>query len=108
MASEGIDGVRRHGGANVGFECIATDDIHRSFKESRDIFFQSNIVKESDMGLRLDIDDDIEVTVRSIISACNRPEHAGVTNTPRAQVRLVATKSGKRILSVHDFLIARA
>src|ERR1700756_1785220 len=102
VASEGIDGVGRHGRTNMGFERVMADDVHRSPKESRDVFLQSHIVENGDASVRPDIDDDIEVAVRSVISACDRPEHAGVTNTACAQVGLVAAQGGKGVLSVHE------
>src|SRR5438132_5253478 len=101
-ASEGIDGVGRHGRTNMGFERVTADDIHRSPKESRDVFLQSHIVENRDASIRLDVDDDIEVAVRSVLSARDRPEHAGMTNTACAQVGLVAAQGGKGVLSVHE------
>src|ERR1700724_429721 len=103
-ASEGIDGVGRHGRTNMGLERVTADDVHRSPKESRDVFLQSHIVENGDASVRLDVDDDIEVAVRSVISARDRSEHAGMADTACAQVGLVAAQGGKGVLSVHEFL----
>jgi|GEM_PF-7092879 len=41
---EGIDGVRRRGGTDIGFQSIAAHNIHGGIKELCDIAFQSGKV----------------------------------------------------------------
>ena len=55
-------------------ERLATYNVHRSFKQPGDIFLKTHIIEHCDMGLRLDFDNDVEITVRPILAASNRAE----------------------------------
>ena len=90
---------RRH--AQMGLQSIAIDHINRPIEQAGNVVFQPDIIEESDMSLGINIDDDVEITIRPTIAARNRAENGGVTDSARAQSVLVASQDGNGVRGVH-------
>ncbi len=83
-ALEGIDGVGRHGRTKIGFKSLAADDVHAAVEACCDVVFQSDIIEEADMGLRIDLDHDVDIAVRPIIASGPRAEQGDMRHAARA------------------------
>ena len=87
--------------AQIGLQGLAVDHVNRSVKQSCYIILQSDIVEQSDMGIGIDIDHNIDVAIGPDFAASDGAEHGCVRNPPRAQVAFMSAKNGKRFLSIH-------
>jgi len=55
--------MSRRGGTDMRFQPGAAHDVNGAIEQARDVLFQSHIIEHRDTGLRLDVDDDVEVAV---------------------------------------------
>ena len=77
------------------------DHINWPLEETGDILFEADVIVDRPFGPGLKFHQYVEVAVRPVFATRNRAEYGGVRHAVRAQGALVATKSGKGILSVH-------
>src|SRR5258705_4647414 len=82
-------------------QSIAIDHINRPIEQAGNVVLQPYVIEESDMSLGINIDDNVEITIRPAIAARNRAENGGVTDSPRAQGGLVASQDGNGVRGVH-------
>ena len=68
-ALESIDGVGRGGGANVRLQPLPTDNIDRAVEQAGNVIFQAGVVKNGDVGRRIEFHHDIDVAVGSVVAA---------------------------------------
>src|SRR5579864_2328757 len=67
--SEGIDRVPRGRRTQVGFQGVPIDHINRTVKQTHNVILQPDVIEHGDVGLRIDVDHNVEVTVRTVIAA---------------------------------------
>src|SRR5450756_2770470 len=77
---EGIDRVCRHGGANVGFERLAIDDIDRTGKKAGDVILQTHIGIDVLDGVGRNVDHDVDIAVGAIVATRSRSEPVSYTH----------------------------
>src|SRR6266849_2614637 len=100
-ALEGIDGIGRCGGTHIRFEAVAAHDIDGPIEQAGDILLQANIVVDRDVGFGINLDHDVGVAVRAIVTPRTRAEQGSMGYTARAQSTLMLPKAIKDFLSVH-------
>lgn len=65
-----------------------------------DIDLQSGVFKDANGAVRIEVDQHVDITVRSCFSAGHGSEHGGVLDAKPAQVRLVRLQSSENSLKV--------
>src|ERR1700687_3771679 len=88
---EGIDRVNRRGGAEIGFEAVAGYHVDGTIKQARDVILEASIVEHGEMRLRIDLDHDVDIAVRTVFAARHRAEHSCPAHAARAEIRFGST-----------------
>jgi len=90
--------------SNTGFQGFPIDHVNRTVEEARDIILQSCIVEHRHDDRRIEIDQDVDVAIRSLLAASHGTEERGMGHPARAQGALVFSQPIKDILPVHAFV----
>ena len=93
--SEGINGVGRGGGTNVGLKPGAVDNIARAVEQAGYLLFQSGVIEKGDVCGRIKFDHDVDVAVGPVVAARTGAEQRCATDATRAQSRFVFPQPGK-------------
>ena len=96
---ERIDGIGRCGGTDIRFEAVAAHDIDGPVEQAGDIFLQTNIIVDRDMGLGVNFDHDVGIAVGAAIPPRTRTKQRSVGYATHAQRALMLAKP------VKDFLV---
>src|SRR5258707_11737526 len=100
-ASEGIERIPHCRRAQMGLEGGAIDDVNRALKQADNVIPQSHVIENGDVRLGINVDDDVEVAVGTVLAARDRPEDSGVANAARTQVAFMAGEGSDGIPRVH-------
>jgi len=73
-ASEGIDGVGRGRRPHVRLKTLAADNINRTIEQLGDVILEGNLFVHAHLGRRIDLDHNIDVAVRPVVTARARAE----------------------------------
>src|SRR5215470_10460907 len=95
--SESINGVARRGRFQVWLEGGAVDHVDWPLEQSGDILFETDVIVNRSFSPWLEFHQDIKIAVGAIVGASNRTEHCRVSDTTRAQGRLVTAQRGNGI-----------
>src|SRR3979490_539758 len=98
---EGIDRVSRRGGTDIGFEAVAVHHVDGTSKQARDVILEARIVEHGDMRLRIDLDHDVDIAVRTPVAARHRAKHSRAAHSARAEIRFASTQGLKSFAAVH-------
>src|SRR5271163_162611 len=102
--SEGIDGIGRRGGTDIGFQAVAAYDVNGAVEQAGNVLLQAHIVVNRDAGVGINLNHDVGVAVGAVVAARARTEQRGMRHTARAQSALVLPQPLKDFLPVHDEL----
>src|SRR6516165_6432689 len=100
--------IPRHWRAHVRLEGLPIDHVNRSIEQTGNVIFQSDVVEKRDMSLGIDINENVEIAVRSALAARDRPEYRGMRDAARPQRAFMAAQGGKGILSIHTQIIPQS
>src|SRR6266404_919194 len=98
---EGIDRVSRRGGTDIGFETVAVHHVDGTIKQARDVILQARIVENGEMRLRIDLDHDVDIAVRTAVAPRHRAEHSRPAHAARAKTRFGSAQGLKGFAAVH-------
>src|SRR3954452_24230996 len=99
--SEGIDGIGRRGWTHRGFQAIAVHHIDGTVEEACDVILEPDVVVDREVGLGVEFQHDVDVTVGPIVAASDRTENGSATNPASTQIVLAAAKRLKGFVPVH-------
>jgi len=69
----------------MGLEGGAIDDVNRALKQAGNVIPQSHVIENGDVRLGINVDDDVEVAVGTVLAARDRPEDSIAWRMPRAR-----------------------
>src|SRR6516162_1983904 len=98
--SESINGITCRRRLQVRLERIAIDHVHRALEQARDVIFEAHVFIDRTLGLWFEFHQYVEVTIRTVVAACDRAEHRGMTDAPCAQRALVTAQDGNGSVEV--------
>lgn len=90
---EDTDFVSESIGGNVGFESIASSDVDSLGKEFLDFGYDSCVVEQIYASLSVEVQQQINVAVRTLSPACRRTEQRQVFNTELLEARPGSTEN---------------
>jgi hypothetical protein len=69
-------------------ETVPVHHVHRAIEQARNVVLEIDIIEHGEVRLGIDFDDDVDVSVRAVVTACGRAEHSGALHPARAERRL--------------------
>ena len=69
-------------------QCLPIDDIHRPVEEFGNVTLHADIIEDRDAAIRIEFNQNINVTVRPRLAARHRAKQRGAMHAPRAQAAL--------------------
>ena len=90
--SEGIDRLCLGAWPNVRPQAVASRDVDLSPQYFFEIGRDAGIREEVGGDLRREVDEQVHVTVRSVLRANDRPEHGDVNDAPRTEFHFMGAK----------------
>src|SRR5438270_2234728 len=100
---EGIDRVGRRRGTDIGFQGVTADDIHGFREKTSDVFFEPDIVINTDPRGRIDLYHDIDIAVGAVVAPRHRAKQRGTAHAARAKGGFRISKNGERFVASHAF-----
>ena len=85
----------------MGFEALAVDHVNGLREQTRDEFLDLDVIEDADMGVRIELDEDVDIAVGVIVAASGRAEQRSMADAPRSQSCFRPSQSGQCILRFH-------
>src|SRR6266849_10695856 len=99
---EGIDRVSGRGWTDIRLEAVAVHHVDGTIKQARDVILEASIVEHGEMRLRIDLDHNVDIAVRTAVAARHRAEHSRPAHAAGAEIRFGSTQGLKGFAAVHE------
>src|SRR5437588_12497631 len=87
--SERIDRILQRRFPQMRFESVAVDHVNGLFEEFSNILFDRYIAEDRDHGGRIELDENVDIAIRSVFTTRRRAEQRGMTYAAGAESALV-------------------